>query len=142
MGQFESFVADIMQNTGTVPIPPYLNRSPKKIDDTRYQTVYSRPKGSVAAPTAGLHFTEDILNKVNEKGIKTLNITLHVARRNIQAGTIRINSGTRYAHREFCVEKEALKSLIQNTENITAVGTTSVRTLESTLLAWNKTYKR
>jgi S-adenosylmethionine:tRNA ribosyltransferase-isomerase len=123
--------ADIMQNTGTVPIPPYLNRSPEKIDDTRYQTVYSKPKGSVAAPTAGLHFTNEILDRLKNNGIKTLNVTLHVG-----AGTFRpVQTESIAGHdmhtEHFVIERDALKTIISNLNNIVAVGTTSVRTLES-----------
>ncbi|NPA36125.1 MAG: S-adenosylmethionine:tRNA ribosyltransferase-isomerase [Chlorobi bacterium] len=123
--------ADIMQNTGTVPIPPYLNRSPEKIDDTRYQTVYSRPKGSVAAPTAGLHFTTDILEELNNKNINTLNITLHVGAGTFRPVQTESISGHNMHTEHFVIERDALKSIIKNINYIIAVGTTSVRTLES-----------
>ena len=70
---------DILENTGTTPLPPYLNREAETADKTRYQTIYARQKGSVAAPTAGLHFTDEVFKTLTDKGIKTENITLHVS---------------------------------------------------------------
>ena len=123
--------ADIIQNMGTVPIPPYLNRKPETIDEHRYQTVYSQHKGSVAAPTAGLHFTNDILREITSKGIDILNITLHVG-----AGTFKPVQTESIAdhdmHTEhFVVELAALDDILQKRNSVVAVGTTSVRTLES-----------
>jgi S-adenosylmethionine:tRNA ribosyltransferase-isomerase len=123
--------ADIIQNMGTVPIPPYLNRKSETIDDHRYQTVYSQHKGSVAAPTAGLHFTNDILREISNKNIDILNITLHVG-----AGTFKPVQTESIAdhdmHTEhFVVESAALEEILQKCDRVIAVGTTSVRTLES-----------
>ena len=122
---------EILDHAGKVPIPPYLKRESEKIDKERYQTVYSRIKGSVAAPTAGLHFSEGVLRKMEEKGICQAELTLHVG-----AGTFRPvkteTAGQHSMHLEhFSVSGETLDQLIERYENIIAVGTTSVRTLES-----------
>ena len=123
--------ADIIQNIGTVPIPPYLNRKSESVDDKRYQTVYSKHKGSVAAPTAGLHFTNGLLNKLQQEKTSILNITLHVG-----AGTFKpVQSKTIADHdmhtEHFVVEYDALEEILQKRDRVIAVGTTTVRTLES-----------
>jgi len=123
--------ADIIENMGTIPIPPYLNRKSEEIDDKRYQTVYSKHKGSVAAPTAGLHFTDDLLKKISVSGATIRNITLHVG-----AGTFKpVQSETIADHEmhteHFVVEASVVKEILKNKEKIIAVGTTSVRTIES-----------
>ncbi len=122
---------EILENTGQTPIPPYLNRKSEISDKKRYQTVYSKFKGSVAAPTAGLHFTDNILSNLLSKGILTENITLHVG-----AGTFKpVKTGTIGEHEmhseHFSVSKKSIKNIIENIDSITAVGTTTVRTLES-----------
>jgi len=123
--------SEILENSGNTPIPPYLNRETEDIDKTRYQTVYSRNKGSVAAPTAGLHFTDEIIEKLNKQGTQTLELTLHVG-----AGTFKpVQSkciGDHDMHTEHIViKKEFLKNLLSLNKDVIAVGTTSVRTLES-----------
>ena len=123
--------ADIIEEMGTVPIPPYLNRNPEKIDDTRYQTVYSRHKGSVAAPTAGLHFTGQLLDELQKNNTSILNITLHVG-----AGTFKPVQSESIADHEmhtehFVVEVSALDEILKKKDKLISVGTTSVRTLES-----------
>lgn len=123
--------ADILEHIGKTPLPPYLNREAEKSDKTRYQTVYAKQKGSVAAPTAGLHFTEDVFANLDKKGIKRLELTLHVG-----AGTFRpVKSETIEGHKmheeHFRVEKSFLEELLTQKSRIVAVGTTSVRTLES-----------
>jgi len=122
--------SEILENVGVTPIPPYLNRESENIDKERYQTVYSKLKGSVAAPTAGLHFTNPVLGKLKEKNIKLEEITLHVG-----AGTFTpVKSNTVDEHEmhteHFVVKKETIKQLL-DAERIVAVGTTSVRTIES-----------
>lgn len=122
---------DILEMSGQTPIPPYLKRKSEDSDIIRYQTIYSKHKGSVAAPTAGLHFTNDILNKFTEKGIHIGNITLHVG-----AGTFKPVKSSYISEHEmhtehFSVTIELLKKLINNIGNTTAIGTTTVRTLES-----------
>lgn len=122
--------SEILENIGNTPIPPYLNRDSENIDKDRYQTIYSKQKGSVAAPTAGLHFTEQVLDKLKVKNIKVEEVTLHVG-----AGTFRpIKSETIDDHEmhteHFVVEKQTLIDLLKS-NHITTVGTTSVRTIES-----------
>ncbi|MCU4165164.1 S-adenosylmethionine:tRNA ribosyltransferase-isomerase [Carboxylicivirga caseinilyticus] len=123
--------AEIIENIGLTPIPPYLNRETEEIDLDRYQTVYSEHKGSVAAPTAGLHFTTGILNNLKADGHELLYITLHVG-----AGTFKPIKSEKIAGHEmhtehFVITQQAIKSLINNTNPTIVVGTTSVRTLES-----------
>lgn len=123
--------ADILENVGELPIPPYLKRDTQESDKVTYQTVYSKIKGSVAAPTAGLHFTEDVLKAIDDKGIEREELTLHVG-----AGTFKPVKSEEIAghnmHTEYiCVLKSTLKKLIEHNACAVAVGTTSVRTLES-----------
>jgi S-adenosylmethionine:tRNA ribosyltransferase-isomerase len=122
---------DLLEAAGQLPIPPYLNRETKDSDEVSYQTVFSRIEGSVAAPTAGLHFTPEVLNAIDQKNILRREVTLHVG-----AGTFqpvlseKIQDHT--MHSEFIsVEQDFINELIQYQGHITAVGTTSVRTLES-----------
>ncbi|MFC2104608.1 S-adenosylmethionine:tRNA ribosyltransferase-isomerase, partial [Bacteroidota bacterium] len=122
--------SEILENIGSTPIPPYLNRESENIDKDRYQTIYSKLKGSVAAPTAGLHFTEKVFNKLLEKQIKIEEVTLHVG-----AGTFTpVKSETINEHEmhteHFVVKKNTIKNLLKS-KRIVAVGTTSVRTIES-----------
>jgi len=129
--------AEIIEVFGEVPIPPYLNRKPVESDNERYQTIYSRINGSVAAPTAGLHFTCNEFKKLSEKGIKSEYLTLHVG-----AGTFRpLKSktlGTHQMHAEyFQVSLNLIKNLIFYYPNIIAVGTTSVRAIESLYIIGN-----
>lgn len=123
--------AKIIQAAGEIPIPPYLNRSTEESDNKDYQTVYSHIDGSVAAPTAGLHFTDDILNRISSKGIPRKELTLHVG-----AGTFQPvksdNIGEHAMHNEFiAVERSLIETLATSPRRVIAVGTTSVRTLES-----------
>lgn len=122
---------EVIEATGHIPLPPYINREDEAEDNKRYQTVYSKVKGSVAAPTAGLHFTDAVFNKLKKKGIKTTEITLHVG-----AGTFQpIKSDNIYDHEMHCehfyVSIDTINLLINNLGKIIPVGTTSVRTLES-----------
>lgn len=123
--------ASILEAVGEIPIPPYLNRKTEPSDSTDYQTVYSRIDGSVAAPTAGLHFTDSVLAAVDRKGILRRELTLHVG-----AGTFQpVKSDTiggHEMHTEFIsVTRDVIGDLIDAPGKIVAVGTTSVRTLES-----------
>lgn len=123
--------ADIVAACGQVPIPPYLNREPVIADKQTYQTVYAKPEGSVAAPTAGLHFTPSVINKIKEIGCSFTEVTLHVG-----AGTFKpVKSDTIGEHEmhteRIYVTKDALKTIIRTLGSIVAVGTTSMRTLES-----------
>jgi S-adenosylmethionine:tRNA-ribosyltransferase-isomerase (queuine synthetase) len=122
---------DLLEAAGQLPIPPYLNRETEDTDEVSYQTVFSRIEGSVAAPTAGLHFTPEVLEEIDKKNIIRREVTLHVG-----AGTFKpvlseeIKDHT--MHSEFIsVERSFIAELIEHPGHITAVGTTSVRTLES-----------
>ncbi|MBI9053026.1 MAG: S-adenosylmethionine:tRNA ribosyltransferase-isomerase [Bacteroidales bacterium] len=122
--------SEILENIGETPIPPYLNRDSEDIDKDRYQTIYSKLKGSVAAPTAGLHFTEQILEKLKEKKVSIEEVTLHVG-----AGTFKpVKTETIDAHEmhteHFIITKKTIENLLKS-KKIVAVGTTSVRTIES-----------
>jgi len=123
--------SDILELTGRIPIPPYLNRETEADDLVRYQTVYSKLEGSVAAPTAGLHFTEDVFEGFEKRNISRQELTLHVG-----AGTFKPvkteQIGEHDMHTEHIqVTVDSLKSIINSTDKIIPVGTTSVRTLES-----------
>jgi S-adenosylmethionine:tRNA ribosyltransferase-isomerase len=123
--------SEVLEAAGHVPLPPYINRKDTEDDRVRYQTVYSAIKGSVAAPTAGLHFTKPLLDELKNKGIRSASITLHVG-----AGTFRpVKSNNIIEHEMHCehffVTAETIEMLLDSSERIIAVGTTSVRTLES-----------
>lgn len=123
--------SSVLEICGNVPIPPYLDRETEAIDHERYQTLYARIRGSVAAPTAGLHFTERVLDGIKNKGIDIENVCLHVG-----AGTflpVKDSEVSKHKmHREpFVVTLELLEKLMFKTVPLVAVGTTSVRTLES-----------
>lgn len=123
--------AELLDAAGELPIPPYLNRKTEESDLHTYQTVYSRIKGSVAAPTAGLHFTDQVLDDLHQRGIKTEEVTLHVG-----AGTFlpvkTADANEHTMHTEIiAVPREAIKHIQANLGHIVAVGTTSMRTLES-----------
>jgi S-adenosylmethionine:tRNA ribosyltransferase-isomerase len=128
--------SEILEASGHMPVPPYLNRDDEPIDKLRYQTIYSQNKGSVAAPTAGLHFSDEVLNTIGSKGLRSGNITLHVG-----AGTfIPVKSDTiggHTMHREhFFVSNDTIELLRQG--DIIAVGTTSVRCVETLYHLGNK----
>lgn len=123
--------ASILEAIGEIPIPPYLNRGTESTDSSDYQTVYSHIDGSVAAPTAGLHFTDEVLAECDKRGITRRELTLHVG-----AGTFQpvksVNIGEHEMHYEFIsVQRSLLVDLINAEGPVVAVGTTSVRTLES-----------
>ena len=123
--------AEVIDAVGELPIPPYLNRKTQESDKTTYQTVYSKIKGSVAAPTAGLHFTKRVLADIDAKGIEREEVTLHVG-----AGTFRPvkseNIGGHDMHTEhIAVHRQTIERLLAHNGEAIAVGTTSVRTLES-----------
>lgn len=123
--------ADILEVFGELPIPPYLNRETQESDKETYQTVYSKIKGSVAAPTAGLHFTQRVLDALKAKGVDLEEVTLHVG-----AGTFKPVKSEEIAghemHTEYIsVSKQTIEKLIAHQGKAIAVGTTSVRTLES-----------
>jgi S-adenosylmethionine:tRNA ribosyltransferase-isomerase len=123
--------AEVLEYAGKIPLPPYLNRNAVASDSTQYQTVFAQYEGSVAAPTAGLHFTTELLNDLQSKGINIDYVTLHVG-----AGTFKpvgkegIKAHTMHSE-QIIISRSLLENLIRNSGNIIAVGTTSVRTLES-----------
>jgi len=123
--------AEVLHHIGKVPIPPYLHRESEKSDEQRYQTIYAKEEGSVAAPTAGLHFTDTVFKSFEEKHIDKAFVTLHVG-----AGTFKpVKSETMDGHDMHTewieVEASAIQKLLQHAGNIIAVGTTSMRMLES-----------
>lgn len=123
--------AVLLDHAGELPIPPYLNRETEESDKTTYQTVYSKIEGSVAAPTAGLHFTPEVLEAIRAKGIPELELTLHVG-----AGTFKpVKSETLEGHEMhteyISVSRDLIDTLARTDRRVIAVGTTSVRTLES-----------
>jgi S-adenosylmethionine:tRNA ribosyltransferase-isomerase len=123
--------SEIIEEFGKIPLPPYLNRAAENSDIEDYQTVYSKIEGAVAAPTAGLHFTDSVLNKIAARGIKNAYITLHVG-----AGTFmpvkHDNALEHPMHNEQLVfTREAIQGLIKNIDSLIPVGTTSMRSLES-----------
>ena len=123
--------AEILDAVGELPIPPYLNRKTEESDKTTYQTVYSRIKGSVAAPTAGLHFTDNVLNGLRQKGIQTAEVTLHVGAGTFQPVKV-ADANQHTMHTEIiAVPRQTIQQIIANLGHIVAVGTTSMRTLES-----------
>ena len=129
---YEGIFEEILDQLGEMPLPPYITH--KLQDKNRYQTVYAKNEGSAAAPTAGLHFTQDLLKKVQEKGVKIAHVTLHVG-----LGTFRpvkVEDVTNHhMHSEFYVVEEDQAELINETKKnggrVISVGTTSCRTLES-----------
>ncbi|WP_153797033.1 S-adenosylmethionine:tRNA ribosyltransferase-isomerase [Foetidibacter luteolus] len=124
--------AEVLHHAGAIPLPPYLNRNVEESDKERYQTIYAKYDGSVAAPTAGLHFTDTLFKKLSDKNIKRDFVTLHVG-----AGTFKpVKSNTMQEHEmhaEFIdVNKTLIETLVQSLDkDIVAVGTTSMRTIES-----------
>ena len=123
--------SEILDALGELPIPPYLNRKTQESDKTTYQTVYSKIKGSVAAPTAGLHFTSEVISALHGKGMKTMELTLHVGAGTFQPVKAEEIGGHAMHAEKIEVSREFIENLIQNLGHIVAVGTTSVRTLES-----------
>ena len=122
---------EVLEMAGSVPIPPYLNREPGAVDRERYQTVYAEKPGSVAAPTAGLHFTPGVTGRLHQAGIGLASLTLHVG-----AGTFRPireeNVSTHPMHTEtFSVPRNTIETFLEHKGPLVATGTTTVRTLES-----------
>ena len=123
--------AEVLEAVGKIPIPPYLNRETEDVDASRYQTVYSKHDGSVAAPTAGLHFTNEVFHELKKKHIDIAEVTLHVG-----AGTFQpVKAENALEHsmhgEQFIVSRQLLQKLFSHKKNIVATGTTTLRTLES-----------
>ena len=136
--QGEQTLADILQDIGHMPLPPYIERGDEAEDKERYQTVYARREGAVAAPTAGLHFTEAMLGQLDARGIRRATVTLHVG-----AGTFQPvredDIENHLMHKEYIEVDEAVCAAVRETRarggRVVAVGTTAVRCLESASLA-------
>ena len=124
----------LITKVGSVPIPPYIKRNPKELDSIRYQTVYAKEEGAVAAPTAGLHFTPDILKSIKENGTDTTCLTLHVGPGTFQPLRTHILEENEMEAERYMVSTETLATLKKTRETngkIIAVGTTATRALES-----------
>ncbi|UCG27433.1 MAG: S-adenosylmethionine:tRNA ribosyltransferase-isomerase [Bacteroidales bacterium] len=122
---------EILESTGITPVPPYLKRKAQPVDRIRYQTIYSKENGSVAAPTAGLHFSEEVLSRLKKRGLCFTEITLHTG-----IGTFRpIQSDSLSDHKMhtecFFISRNTLEKLLEKRHPVISVGTTSLRTLES-----------
>ena len=120
----------VLNRVGKMPLPPYMKREAEVADQTRYQTVYADPLGSMAAPTAGLHFTDELMHEIEQRGVKIVKVTLHVG-----AGTwmpVKTeNLSEHKMHSEWCQITPEQADIINNATRVIAVGTTSLRTLES-----------
>ncbi len=123
--------SELIEAAGNIPIPPYLHRNTEEIDHTRYQTVFSKIKGSVAAPTAGLHFTENTFGGLKKQHISSAELTLHVGAGTFQPVKEQSIDNHSMHTEHFYVQKSLVHELINHTQKIIAVGTTSIRTLES-----------
>ena len=123
--------SEIIEHIGQLPIPPYLNRNTEESDEESYQTVYAKIDGSVAAPTAGLHFTDPVIAQLAAKNITTNEITLHVGAGTFQPVKSETIKGHTMHHEQVIIPIDILRSFVENSKNIIAVGTTSVRSLES-----------
>lgn len=125
-----SAFVDVLQKAGKIPLPPYIKRELNDSDKERYQTVYSRQRGAVAAPTAGLHFDDHVLQKLTEKQIKTSYLTLHVSAGTFQP--IKVDDVVEHPmhHEQVEITKENVEYILKS-DQIISVGTTSMRTLES-----------
>lgn len=123
--------ADILEINGATPLPPYIKREAIRLDKKRYQTIYSKYNGSVAAPTAGLHISEYVLKELSIKGIKLLELTLHVGAGTFQPIKEKYANDHKMHSEQFIISKDAVKTLMNNIDNTIAIGTTTVRTLES-----------
>lgn len=136
---YEGIFLEILESLGTMPLPPYIHQ---KLDDqTRYQTVYAKEVGSAAAPTAGLHFTDELLKKIEEKGINVVKVTLHVGLGTFRPVSVE-NIVDHKMHSEYyCISKKAadvLNETKKENKKIIAVGTTSTRVLETIMAEYNE----
>ena len=122
---------DLIQALGTIPLPPYLNRETEASDSETYQTVYSEKKGAVAAPTAGLHFTQEVLQNLEKQGFRQDFLTLHVGAGTFQPIKVENIIEHKMHNEQVVFTKKNIENLLENLGNIIPVGTTSMRTLES-----------
>ncbi|MDD4108325.1 MAG: S-adenosylmethionine:tRNA ribosyltransferase-isomerase [Prolixibacteraceae bacterium] len=123
--------SEIIEKAGVIPIPPYLGRDSEPSDEKNYQTVYAKMDGSVAAPTAGLHFTDNVLEEIKNSGIQSCEITLHVGAGTFQPVKSETLDGHTMHHEKVVIPKSVIEKLLIPGNKIIAVGTTSVRSLES-----------
>lgn len=123
--------SEVLESAGKMPIPPYLNRETEESDLTRYQTVYSKIKGSVAAPTAGLHFTPEVFDNLKKNNIETAELTLHVGAGTFQPVKAHTIAGHDMHTEHIVVERNFIEQILNHQGPIIAVGTTSIRSLES-----------
>ena len=133
--RFPCDVLDFLEKRGRVPLPPYIERSPNEVDEARYQTVYGSEPGAVAAPTAGLHFDETLLKTLTQKGIRIVNVTLHVGAGTFQPVRTDDLSEHKMHEEVYKVPAETAKAINSCRGRVVAVGTTVVRTLESATVA-------
>lgn len=122
---------DLVEACGETPLPPYLNRKAEENDKSRYQTVYSEKEGAVAAPTAGLHFTDEVFAALRKRGIQEAALTLHVSAGTFQPIKVQTVEEHPMHSEQLEIKRETIEKLLSHSEKIVAVGTTSVRTLES-----------
>ncbi|MDY2900369.1 MAG: tRNA preQ1(34) S-adenosylmethionine ribosyltransferase-isomerase QueA [Candidatus Aphodousia sp.] len=132
--EFEAPVLDVLQDFGKVPLPPYIEHAADKDDESRYQTVYAQTPGAVAAPTAGLHFTDDVIDRLHQKGIQTVFVTLHVGAGTFQP--VRVEKLSEHVmHSEWYTISEDTARAVNEAKaagrRVVSVGTTSLRALES-----------
>lgn len=131
-------IIDLLEKIGQIPLPPYIDRMPEHLDQARYQTVYAKDNGSVAAPTAGLHFDESLLSALKNKGIRMTEVTLHVGAGTFQP--VKVDDITQHKiHAEWITVNEtaceAIRQTKQANKRVVAVGTTTVRSLETAALS-------
>lgn len=122
---------DLVEACGETPLPPYLNRKAQEDDKSRYQTVYSEKEGAVAAPTAGLHFTDEVFEGLRKKGIQEAALTLHVSAGTFQPIKVKAVEEHPMHSEQMEINRDTIQKLLSHAGKIVAVGTTSVRTLES-----------
>lgn len=127
---FDLTFSELLIQIGKIPLPPYINREPEKSDEERYQTVYSKMQGAVAAPTAGLHFTDDIISALEKKNVQTDYLTLHVSAGTFQPIKEQEISKHPMHNEQIWVSQQNIEHLLSSNKVI-AVGTTSMRTIES-----------
>jgi len=128
-----------IRELGETPLPPYIDREVEEEDRQRYQTIFAKHRGAVAAPTAGLHFTEELVERLEEKGVDVVPITLHVGRGTFRPVDVEDLTKHRMDSEEFIIPEETAeavnRALLSDEHTVTACGTTVVRTLESSLSA-------
>lgn len=134
--------SEIIANAGVMPVPPYLHRDSEPSDEKNYQTIYAKTDGSVAAPTAGLHFTENVLSAIQQKGIDSCEITLHVGAGTFQPVKTETIDGHTMHHEMVVISYPVIEKLLSTEKKIITVGTTSVRSLESLYLLGLKLEKQ